>query len=65
MNVITDIAQARLDRFQRLTNGNTVREQAKHIIACEDSLRYLTYCIEMGIPIDNDAVERAKALCET
>lgn len=65
MSTISDITKARLAKFQRGLNVDTMHNMAVRNIAMEDSLRHLVYCIEHGIPVDNDAVERAKALYES
>lgn len=64
MSAVGDIEAARLERWQRQVNGETVRNQARIIIDLEDCLRHLVYCIQHGAVINESDIERAKRLCE-
>lgn len=58
------IATAGLEAFQHGVNRDTIRTQAKHIIAVEDCLRLFIDRIERGQVVDVVDLERAKRLCE-
>lgn len=62
MSNVVELADERMKQFAKRINGETIREQLMHNIRLEDELRYFVYCIEHGIPVDNDRIEAAKEL---
>lgn len=65
MSPITDMAQARLDRWQRSVNKETIVELARRNIALEDFARYVIDCIDNNRCVDNDALNRARDLVQS
>lgn len=64
MNNVVHFPDAQLKKLAQTVNAETVRNQARHIIAVEDALRHLVYCVEHGIAVDSERVEAAKRLIE-